>query len=495
MLASIPASEIVTVLPSVLGAGGTAMALNAVIISDDVKFVAKEYSNADAVGNDYGTTSDKYKFAQIYFNGFTGSTVKPSALFISKYSAVASAAKLTGASLRSMSLGQLKAITGAISVTINGVLKTGTVNLSAATSFSNAATLIATALTAAVTFDTQLQSFVIASGTTGATSSISFATGAAAEALALTELTGAQLDNVTTVDTATTAMKRLTNYTLNLSTIVAETSTALNDNIQKEIATWVSLQNHRYWLVKYGEEPTALIANNTTNFAGWVAENNVADVTCVYGTFGHAALCAGYAASLNFSELNGRTTMDFRSTSTLAPSVPTNPQADGAAEASALESNGYAYYGAFATANDRFIFLRNSIVSGEFKWVDAYLNQIYFNSQLQLAQITGLIANKSIPYNEVGKSKVRASAQDPINEMLNFGGIQTGVILSEQQKSIINNEAGVDAATIIFNQGYYLMIRDATAQVRAVRGSFPIKLWYTDGGSVHSINIASINVQ
>lgn len=489
MLASIPASEIVTVLPSVLGAGGTAMALNAVIISDDVKFVAKEYSNADAVGNDYGTTSEKYKFAQIYFNGFTGSTVKPSALFISKYSAVDSAAKLTGASLRSMSLDQLKAVTGAISVTIDGVLATGTVDLSTATSFSNAATLIATALTAAVTFDTQLQSFVIASGTTGATSSISFATGAAAEALALTELTGAQLDNVTTVDTATTAMKRLTNYTLNLSTIVAETSTALTDDVQKEIATWVSLQNHRYWLVKYGEEPTALIANNTTNFAGWIAENNVADVTCVYGTFEHAALCAGYAASLNFSELNGRTTMDFRSTSTLAPSVT---DVD---DANALESNGYAYYGAFATANDRFIFLRNSIVSGEFKWVDAYLNQIYFNSQLQLAQITGLVANKSIPYNEVGKSKVRASAQDPINEMLNFGGIQTGVILSEQQKSIINNEAGVDAATIIFNQGYYLMIRDATAQVRAVRGSFPIKLWYTDGGSVHSINIASINVQ
>ena len=489
MLASIPASEIVTVLPSVLGAGGTAMALNAVIISDDVKFVAKEYSNADAVGNDYGTTSDKYKFAQIYFNGFTGSTVKPSALFISKYSAVASAAKLTGASLRSMSLDQLKAITGAISVTVDGVLTTGTVDLSAATSFSHAATLIANSSTNAVTFDTQLQSFVVASGTTGATSSISFATGAAAEALGLTELTGAQLDNVTAVDTATTAMKRLTNYTLNLSTIVAETSTALTDDVQKEIATWVSLQNHRYWLVKYDEEPAALIANNTTNFAGWIAENNVADVTCIYGTFEHAALCAGYAASLNFSELNGRTTMDFRSTSTLAPSVT---DVD---DANALESNGYAYYGAFATANDRFIFLRNSIVSGEFKWVDAHLNQIYFNSQLQLAQITGLIANKSIPYNEVGKSKVRASAQDPINEMLNFGGIQTGVALSEQQKSIINNEAGVDAATIIFNQGYYLMIRDATAQVRAARGSFPIKLWYTDGGSVHSINIASINVQ
>ena len=162
MLASIPASEIVTILPSVLEAGGTAMALNAVIISDDVKFVAKEYSNADAVGNDYGTTSDKYAFAQIYFNGFTDSTIKPSSLFIAKYNTADSAATLTGASLRSMTLEQLKAITGAISVTIDGTLKTGTVDLSTSTSFSNAATLIATALSAAVTFDTQLQSFVIA---------------------------------------------------------------------------------------------------------------------------------------------------------------------------------------------------------------------------------------------------------------------------------------------------------------------------------------------
>ena len=134
MLASIPASEVVTVLPSVLEAGGTAMALNTVLLSDDVKFVAKEYSNADAVGNDYGTTSDKYKFAQIYFAGFTGSTVKPSALFIGKYSTADTAAKLTGASLRSMSLDELKTVTGSIDVTVDGVLKTGTIDLSAATS-------------------------------------------------------------------------------------------------------------------------------------------------------------------------------------------------------------------------------------------------------------------------------------------------------------------------------------------------------------------------
>ena len=486
MFQSIPASDIVNILPSALAAGGSELSLNTVVFSTASKYPVKQYFDLDTVRDDFGSTSSEYKFAETYLQGFSGSTIKPYSVFFAEYVNADKAAQLIGLSLRSTTLEQLKLVNGTLNVTIDGTLKTGTVNLSTATSFSDAATLIGTALTATVTFDTQLQAFIVASGSTGLTSSISFGSGTAADALGLSEVGGATLNNTTVADTADSALERVTDYTLNFAPI---TGIGFDVDWFKEIATWVSSQNHRYWLVKYGEEPTALIPNNTTNFAGWVAENNVADVTCIYGTFEHAALCAGYAASLNFSELNGRTTMDFRSTSTLAPSVT---DVD---DANALESNGYAYYGAFATANDRFIFLRNSIVSGEFKWVDAHLNQIYFNSQLQLAQITGLIANKSIPYNEVGKSKVRASAQDPINEMLNFGGIQTGVILSEQQKSIINNEAGVDAATIIFNQGYYLMIRDATPQVRAARGSFPIKLWYTDGGSVHSINIASINVQ
>ena len=39
------------------------------------------------------------------------------------------------------------------------------------------------------------------------------------------------------------------------------------------------------------------------------------------------------------------------------------------------------------------------------------------------------------------------------------------------------------------------MIEQATPQNRGLRQSLPMKIWYTDGGSVHSVNIASINVQ
>ncbi|MDG6333594.1 DUF3383 family protein [Glaesserella parasuis] len=145
--------------------------------------------------------------------------------------------------------------------------------------------------------------------------------------------------------------------------------------------------------------------------------------------------------------------------------------------------------------NDRFLFLSPGQISGEWKWIDAYINQIRLNSQLQLAIITLLTSAKSVPYNDIGIALQRAACNDPINEALNFGSIQVGVSLSEQQKAIINNYTGVDAASQVEAQGYYLYIGKATAQTRGNRESFPMKLFYTDGGSLHSVNLASINVQ
>ncbi|WP_446469237.1 DUF3383 family protein [Xenorhabdus stockiae] len=79
--------------------------------------------------------------------------------------------------------------------------------------------------------------------------------------------------------------------------------------------------------------------------------------------------------------------------------------------------------------------------------------------------------------------------------MLNFGAIQRGIALSEQQKKQINNEAGFDAATQIKTEGWCLRIGEATAQTRGLRRSLPLKLWYADGGSVQQVTLPSINVQ
>ena len=49
-------------------------------------------------------------------------------------------------------------------------------------------------------------------------------------------------------------------------------------------------------------------------------------------------------------------------------------------------------------------------------------------------------------------------------------------------------------ATIIEQQGYYLQILDPGAQVRGNRGTPVINFWYTDGGAVQKITIASIDI-
>lgn len=79
--------------------------------------------------------------------------------------------------------------------------------------------------------------------------------------------------------------------------------------------------------------------------------------------------------------------------------------------------------------------------------------------------------------------------------MLNFGGIQPGVELSEQQKKQINYEAGFDAVSQLKTAGWCIRVGETPAQTRGLRKSMPLKLWYADGGSVQQVNLPSINVQ
>ena len=133
-------------------------------------------------------------------------------------------------------------------------------------------------------------------------------------------------------------------------------------------------------------------------------------------------------------------------------------------------------------------------MTGKWKWTDTFVNQVYLNAQFQLALISLLTSVKSIPYNEAGYSLIRAAMIDPINQGLNFGSIRTGVTLSESQKAQVNQAAGRDVATTIEQQGYYLQILDPGAQVRGNRGTPVINFWYTDGGAVQKINVASIDI-
>ncbi|MDG6828547.1 DUF3383 domain-containing protein [Glaesserella parasuis] len=492
MFQSIPASQIVNVNPSVLSSGGSPLSMNAVFLSENANLPtgqAVSFATADSVGEYFGFTSAEYQAAAVYFKGFDGSTIKPGTLIFFAYNKAIEGAFLLGASVKSLSLNELKKINGTLSVIIDGSeKKAASLNLSGAKSFSNAAELIGTALgSVTVTFDSQLQAFKVASSTTGTTSTIAFATGATADALGLSENAGASISQGSNKTTPTETMQAVIGSTLNWATFTTITEPTLEEKL--EFAKWSNNQNQRFLYVGWGKEAVATQTGNTTSFGAKLKESEYSGATAVYGGLDKAAFLCGTVASIDFTEKQGRITLKFKGQSGLTADVTD------ATIAKNLEDNGYNYYGAWATANDRFLFLSPGQISGEWKWIDAYINQIRLNSQLQLAIITLLTSAKSVPYNDIGIALQRAACNDPINEALNFGSIQVGVSLSEQQKAIINNYTGVDAASQVEAQGYYLYIGKATAQTRGNRESFPMKLFYTDGGSLHSVNLASINVQ
>jgi hypothetical protein len=496
----IPASNIVTINPSVVAAGGSALALNGVVLTLDTAVpinTVKEFVNAADVGAFFGLSSQEAQWAAYYFQGRNNSTMQPGKMMFAQYPQAAVAAYLRGGSLSAMTLAELQAFTGTVIITVNGTLNTSaSINLATATSFSDAATKIAAGFTApnfSVSYDSVRAAFKFISSTTGASSTITFATGTISTGLKLTSATGAVLSQGAIAAVPLTFMSSITALTLNWAAF--STMWQVSNAEGLGFAQWESQQSNRFAYMLWDDAVAALTFPDTTTALALAIAANYGGVIGIYcdptaDPNGYAAAMAlGVAASIDFNRTNGRITFAFKYLDGIPVSVTTE------ANASALEQNGYNFIGQYATANDNFTFFYPGSVTGSYKFADEYLDQVYLNSQLQLALMGLLVAMNSIPYNAVGNSLISAACQDPINQALNFGSIVPGVTLSAAQIAQVNTAAGLVIDGVLSTRGWYLQIGVATPQVRAARGTPPISFWYMDGGSVQRINVASILVQ
>jgi hypothetical protein len=147
---SIPASAIVNILPNVIGAGGSGLDLVGLILTSSTRVpigTVLRFANATDVATYFGSVSVEAGLATTYFAGYTGATITPASLLFAQYPTAAVPAYLRGGP-SGLSLTALQALTpGTITLTVDGrSVTSGTITLSGATSMSNAATLIQTAL-------------------------------------------------------------------------------------------------------------------------------------------------------------------------------------------------------------------------------------------------------------------------------------------------------------------------------------------------------------
>lgn len=504
----IPVSEIVRILPGVLSAGSSPLALNGVILSNfsmEPANQVQEFFSAQAVSDYFGPTSTEYTIAQVYFAGYEGSTIKPQALFVAPYLSANAAAFLGSGSLAGLTLTQLQGFSGTLIISVDGTpFTSSTINLAGATSFTNAATLIAAGFSggAAPTcaWDAINSRFALTSTTTGTSSTITYCTGTLSTNLKFTQATGAILSQGAVADTPATAMNRVVAQTQNWATFMV--TWIIDNTLKGGFSAWAESKNNRYLFVCWDQDTQASVSNSTTNF-GYIAKqvpyNNVTLISgdpstpsFAYALLADAIFLCGAIASINFSRINGRATMAFKSGDASPISLVS---CEDQTISEILIANGYNFYGNYAEVNNQFKFLYNGNMIGKWLWIDSYVNQIYLNSQFRLAVINLFTNVNSIPYNNSGYGLIRSAMQDPIAQALLSGVIRTGVTLSNAQIAEINTAAGAPVAGDIQTQGYYLQILDPGATARASRGSPIINFWYTDGESVQQLTIPSINIQ
>lgn len=495
---SIPASALVAGQPSVVGTGGSPLSLNAIFLTQDTSVpigTFMGFPSLQAVQNWFGANSPEAGRASKYFGSFIGADQIPGTLYFVQYNTAAASGYLRGLGLAGTALTAIQALSGTLTLTIDGVSTvSAAINLSAATSFSNAAALIQTGVqggtptnTATVTYDSVRAAFVVTSPTAGVNSAIGFPTvDSLATGLGLTLAAGAVQSPGAAIAVPAVLMASIVNQLQNWFTFTNVAEPA--DNIKLAFAAWVNTQNARYKYVQSDSNVAPTEGTAAMSF-GALTDTYVGVVPIYDPTGGDlAAFECGVTASINYQEPNGRITFAFKGQAGLTVSVTDETTAEN------LIGNGYNFYGQYATANQQFQFYQPGQISGAWLWDDSYTDQVLLNNDVQLSNVELLATVKSIPYNQVGYSLIRSAFAGPIATAVAFGSIVAGVDLSPAQIAEVNQAAGVKIDSFLFSVGYFLQILDPGSTIRGQRGSPVITLWYVDGESVQKINFSSVDI-
>lgn len=354
---------------------------------------------------------------------------------------------------------------------------------------------------AVVSFDSTSGGFVVTSGITGAASSLANATGTLATPLMLTSATGAVISQGSAALTPAAFMSQLiiTNSSwVNFMTLFDPDGGA--GNAQKQaFAAWknTALGGNRFGYMCWDPDDSPGAEDPAPSSLGQILAANGDSGTMLIWEGGatedngYCAFALGWAASINYDAVNGKTIFAFREQAGLLANV-TDPTT-----AENLIANGYNFYGAYGSGNETFTWEQTGQITGPFRWADSFQTQIWLNSFLQVTLLTLFQNTNSIPFNTVGAGIINealAGQGGPILQALAFGAFGPGV-LSSTQIVAINTAAGGNAANTVATQGWYLQVTVPPPTVRTTRGPWPITFWYLDNGAVQSIDLSSVAVQ
>lgn len=469
---AIPISLVIDVSSTVINNTTPALSLDGLFLTTNQYLpnnTVRGFVSAAAVGAYFGTLSNEYAAAVAYFRGYDGSLKKPSTMLFYRRDEAVTAGWLRGGSLAKMTVAELQALpAGTITLLVDGVSVTSSsIDLSGAASFSAAAVLIDAAIAGATcTWSNIHNAFIITSSTTGATSSIGFASGALATSLMLTSATGALVSVGGVVNSYTDTMNAIFNATQNwthFTTISTQTQAE-----QLECAKWVEDTLLKVAFIPHTREALALDSNSDVDLLGMIAFYGYQGAFPMFGDMVHAAAQMGFVSCLDPTRPNGWRTVAYMTQAGLSPSVSSM------ADAQALIDKGYAFVGDWTTRTMRQVFGFIGANPSRYRWIDAYIGKIFIESS-ETDALAQFMTNNAVANDKAGRlqltSVVTGRVMFPAQEA---GIISNGRALTQTEKDEIDAIMGLDSWQDVESNGFYVKFFDASQsdiETRTARGA------------------------
>ena len=287
----------------------------------DTQTRIRQYSTLSAVATDFGSSAPEYLAADLFF----GQSPQPSTLYIGRWASAATSGSLTGGALTTaqQAIANFTAITaGAMNITVDGTIKALTaLDFATVTTLNGVASVITTALAgaASVAWQSAYNRFVVTSASSGATSSVSFATppttGTDVSApMGLQASQGGYTVAGIVAETIETAVNTLASLSNNWYGLYIASSSAVAAADQVSVATLIEGASPSRIYGITTQDPNALVATSTTDIASQIQAGKFTRTFVQYSSTSPyaAASMYGRAFTTDFTANNSTIALMFQ---------------------------------------------------------------------------------------------------------------------------------------------------------------------------------------
>lgn len=418
-----------------------------------------EMDNATDVGTYFGTSSPEYLRAVFYFGFVSKLITAPKKIAFSRWADVAAAARIYGttaarvvSSFTGITTGSFKLTLGAFTTDVTGM------NFSGATTLSNVASIIQTAIQAVVAnganwtgatviYNATAQRFELVGGTTGAAP---IAIAAAATGVPIASLLGWNGGAVFSPGVA--AEEPVAAFITSVETSDNFGSFAFVQTISAAQIAAVALQNDTY-NVKFIYTVPIVAADAATTYAALQGLSGVAVTLAPLVTEYPELVPSMILAATAYERRNSVQNYMFQQVA-LSPSVTDNTTAN------TMDANRVNYYGRTQTAGQFLDFYQRGVMMGlatDPVDMNTYANEMWFKDAAGAAIMGLLLSVARVPANSTGRGQLLAILQSVIEQATFNGTISIGKPLNTTQKLYIGNLTGDALAwQQVYRLGYWL---------------------------------------